>query len=206
MYIPPTFAETNRTELQAFMEQNSFATLVSHDGDQVVANHLPLLLDHAAAPNGRLIGHLARANDQWQHADGQRVLVIFQGPHAYISPRWYEETNVVPTWNYVSLHAYGMLTIIEGDAQTADVLARFVDRYESSLPEPWSAAEADPEFIRSMAKQVVCFHIDIDELEGKFKLGQNHSTDRIQRVVAALKQRSGENEQAIAELMSKFTP
>ena len=102
MYIPPPFAETNRTELHAFMEHNSFATLISYDGDRVVANHLPLLLDRAAAPNGRLIGHLARANKQWQHANGQRVLVIFQGPHAYISPRWYEETNVVPTWNYLS--------------------------------------------------------------------------------------------------------
>lgn len=149
---------------------------------------------------------MARANDQWQHSDGQRVLVIFHGPHAYISPRWYDEDHVVPTWNYVSVHAYGVFTIIQGEGLTVDVLARYVDRYESSLPEPWSIGDAGPEFIRSLAKQVVCFHVDIDRLEGKFKLGQNHSTERIQRVVAALQQRSGENEQAIAELMNKFVP
>ncbi len=205
MYVPPHFAETDTAKLHFVIEQNSFATLISHDGDQTVANHLPLLLDRGPAPCGRLIGHLARANDQWQHADGQCVLAIFHGPHAYISPRWYEEPSVVPTWNYVTVHAYGRLSIIEGEDASLDVLARYVERYESSLPAPWSLSEAGAEFIRKLATQVVCFQVDIDRLEGKFKLSQNHSAQRRQRVVAALQQQAGENEQAIARLMDDLS-
>jgi len=106
MYIQSNFVETDQHKLHDFIERQSFVTLVSNDGGEPVASHLPLLLDRDHGPHGRLIGHMARANPQWQSADNQSVLAIFHGPHAYISPTWYEAVNVVPTWNYVAVHVY----------------------------------------------------------------------------------------------------
>src|SRR5688572_23601686 len=111
MYIPATFAETDRNKLFEFIEQYSFATLVSTSGAEPIASRLPFLFDRQAGPHGRLLGHMARANPQWKTADGTRVLVMFDGPHAYISPTWYESRQVVPTWNYVAVHAYGTLHV-----------------------------------------------------------------------------------------------
>src|SRR5919109_41098 len=113
MYLPPAFNEPNYDKLHPFMEQNSFAMLVSRSAGQLVANHLPMLLDSKCGPHGCLYGHMARANTQWQHAEGTEVLVVFSGPHAYISPTWYEAAHVVPTWNYVAVHAYGMFHAIQ---------------------------------------------------------------------------------------------
>ncbi len=130
MYIPPSFLETDPTKLHDFIEQHSFATLISsHDGEPV-ASHLPLLLDREAGPHGRLIGHMARANSHWQMAGNQRALAIYHGPHAYVSPGWIAAQNVVPTWNYVTVHAHGTLRLIEDRDRLRELLQRTVTLYD----------------------------------------------------------------------------
>src|SRR5262245_45723809 len=107
MYIPAAFAESDQARLHEFIEQNSFGTLVSQGAGRPFASHLPFLLERDAGPRGVLVGHMARANPQWQDAAGQTVLAIFTGPHVYISPSWYEADQVVPTWNFTAVHACG---------------------------------------------------------------------------------------------------
>ncbi len=185
------------------MEEYSFATLVCGGGESLVASHLPLLLDRDAGTHGTLLGHMARANGQWRPAAGQAALAVFSGPHAYISPTWYAAERVVPTWNYVAVHAYGPLHLIEDEAATLALLRRTVDRYESGLPRPWRLEDQPADFIAGLASQIVAFQIPIERLEGKWKLNQNHSSERRARVVAALEEQGGENAMAIARLMTQ---
>src|SRR5687767_5413897 len=116
MYTPAHFAETDLSRLHDAIEAYSFATLVSEHEGELTASHLPLLLNRTAGDQGTLVGHMAKANRQWEQAAGQEVLAIFSGPHAYISPAWYAEERVVPTWNYVAVHAYGRLKLVQESA------------------------------------------------------------------------------------------
>ena len=129
MYIPAAFAETDLTRLHDFIEQNSFGLLVSQVDGLPFASHLPFLLERTAGPHGTLVGHMARANPQWREAGGQTALAIFSGPHAYISPTWYEAEQVVPTWNYTAVHAYGRVQIIEDE----DALLEIVQEVRAGL-------------------------------------------------------------------------
>lgn len=203
MYIPASFRETNLPKLHAFIEQHSFATLVSQQAGQPLASHLPLLLDREAGPQGRLVGHMARANGQWESAEGQRVLAIFHGPHAYISPSWYEAQNVVPTWNYVAVHAYGTLRLIEDAPRLLELLRRTVDLYEAMQPRPWPLQSPEPQFVEGLLGGIVGFEFEIERLEGKWKLSQNHSVERQQKVIAALKASGRADEMQMAGLMEE---
>ena len=138
MYIPAAFAELDLTKLHDFIEQNSFGLLVSQVDGLPFATHLPFLLERTAGPHGTLVGHMARANPQWQEAGGQTALAIFSGPHAYISPTWYEAEQVVPTWNYTAVHAYGRVQIIEDEDALLEIVQRSVRVYEQAMPQPWS--------------------------------------------------------------------
>jgi transcriptional regulator len=204
MYVPPHFANSDLDQLQDAIERYSFALIVSRQGERQTASHLPLLIDRQAGPCGTLWGHFARANSQWREAGGQRVLVVFSGPHAYISPQWYEAERVVPTWNYVAVHAYGRLELVEDAASAVDLLDRMVRHYEAALPRPWNLADQPAEFIQRLAQQIVAFRIPIERLEGKWKLNQNHPQERREKVVAALEARGGPDEQAIARLMREY--
>lgn len=201
MYIPPSFQESDPDKLFDFVEQHSFGLLVSQVHGEAFATHLPLLLDRQRGPRGTLLGHMARANSQWT-AENPAVLAIFSGPHAYISPSWYQSENVVPTWNYVAVHVYGTLQLIESEQAVHRVLRDYVAYYERSLPEPWQAADSDP-YIAKLARAVTAFEVPIDRLEGKWKLGQNHSGERRQKVIDVLSRRGDENSQAIAALMTR---
>jgi transcriptional regulator len=200
VYIPPSFVQTNRAVLHEAIERYSFALLVSGSGADLAANHLPLLLERDSGPHGTLVGHMARANPQWRSASGQPVLVVFSGPHAYISPTWYAAEQVVPTWNYVAVHAHGRLELIEDEVATLEVLQRTVKRYEATQPQPWQLAEQPPEFIAGLARQIVAFRVPIERLEGKWKLNQNHPAERRERVIAALAGQ-GSDADEIAKLM-----
>lgn len=203
MYTPVSFAETDIEKLHAFIERHSFAALVTHDARQSVASHLPLLLERNAQPYGRLIGHVARANSQWEHADGQPALVIFSGPHAYISPSWYEAANVVPTWNYVAVHVYGTMRLEHRHERLLEIVERFVEVYEAGMRQPWTVDSAEPVFIHKLVDATVGFTIDIEQIEGKWKLNQNHDATRRTKVIRALQEVGGENRERIAELMSQ---
>jgi len=200
MYIPPAFQEANLTTLHEFIELHSFGLLVSqHDGSPF-ATHLPFLLDRSSGNLGALVGHVARANPQWEHCLGQQVLAVFSGPHAYISPTWYEAEHVVPTWNYVAVHAYGRVRLVEDQPGLLDIVRRSVEVYERAMPRPWSLGEADT-FAERLLKQIVGFRIEIERLKGKWKLNQNHPVERREKVVRALGERGEENSTAIAALM-----
>src|SRR5205823_4682909 len=200
MYIPAHFAQPDLAALHDAIERYSFATLVSSAGGELTAGHLPLLLDRTGGESRTLLGHMARANTQWREAAGQQVLAIFAGPHAYISPTWYESSQVVPTWNYVAVHAYGRLEFIEGRAEVESLLARMVAVYEASQPQPCRLNEP-AEFVERMLRQIVAFRIPITRLEGIWKLNQNRPAEQRQRVMNVLSQRHDENSQAIADLM-----
>ena len=200
MYNPAHFAVSDLPTLHAAIERYSFALLISQAGGEMTASHLPLLLQRESGPNGTLLGHMARANPQWREAVGQRVLVVFSGPHIYVSPSLYEAKEVVPTWNYVAVHAYGTLELIEDAAQTEDLLRRTIDRYESGRPQPWKLDESE-ELVARLVRQIVAFRIPIERLEGKWKLNQNHPHQRRAKVAAALAACGDENSREIAELM-----
>jgi transcriptional regulator len=204
MYVPAAFAETEPAKLHEFIRRHGFAVLTSHGEGGLFASHLPLILDTVAGPQGSLVGHMARANPQWRDVRGE-VMAVFSGPHAYVSPSWYEEGGTVPTWNYVAVHAYGNFHVVEGRVELLDILRRSVMIYESSRPEPWSFDESAPH-VETMLKAIVGFRIEITRLEGKWKLSQNHPEERRRKVIGALSGRPYQDSKAIANLMEEGLP
>jgi transcriptional regulator len=199
VYIPASFAESDTAKLHEFIRRNSFGVLTSHGEGGLIASHLPLLLDADAGPHGRLLGHMARANPQWRDVRGE-VMAIFSGPHAYVSPSWYEEAGTVPTWNYVAVHVYGVFQVVEERDGLLDILRRSVLTYEGPRPQPWALDESAPH-VATMLKAIVGFRIEVTRLEGKWKLSQNHSEERRRKVIRALEVRHDEDSREIARLM-----
>lgn len=190
MYIPKHFREETIEVLHEFMREYSFATLVTQQDGIPLANHFPFLLDTERGPRGTLQGHMARANVQWRTFDETReALVIFQGPHAYVSPSWYrdEVELAVPTWNYSVVHAYGLPRLIEDPAQLYAILQATIQANEAQFEKPWSLQMAD-EHLQAKLRAIIGFEIQITRLEGKFKLSQNRSEGDQTRVAAALKE------------------
>jgi len=200
MHVPAVFAETNLAKLHDLMEQHSFALLITQVDGQPFATHLPILLERSSGQFGSLMGHMAAANAQWKQAAGQTSLAIFSGPHAYVSPTWYEAEQVVPTWNYVAVHAYGRIEIIDERNSLLEILRRSVQFYEQNLPRPWSFDDSS-QFTERMLRQIVGFRIAIEKIEGKWKMNQNHPVERRKKVVRALRERGDENALGVAELM-----
>ena len=199
MYIPAAFRETDTARMHEFMCEHSFALLTTHSERGLVASHLPLLVDATRGPLGTLAGHFAKANDQVADAETES-LAVFSGPHAYISPTWYATPNTVPTWNYVAVHAYGVLRLVEDKDHTARLLEKMVEKYEGSRSPSWPF-DAGTDFHHKLLDGIVGFEIEITRLDGKWKLNQNHPAERRQRVIAALKEADGENNRAVATLM-----
>ena len=206
MYIPSAFAETDQIILHQFMEQHSFATLITHRENEPFASHLPLLLDRNMGNQGHLLGHFAKANPQSKTPRHEEVLAIFHGPHAYISPTWYEAANTVPTWNYQAVHVYGRYTAIDDPEELKAVIEKTVTFYEAPEKTPWSMQNADPDFIDQLLQGIVGFQIEIERIEGKFKLSQNHPVERREKVIKALKEQRHDDSQAIAALMQSQLP
>jgi transcriptional regulator len=200
MYVPPHFAESDPAKLYDFIERNSFGLLVSQVGGVPFVSHLPFLLDRSAGPHGTLLGHVARANPHWQDLAGQTALAVFSGPHAYISPTWYGAENVVPTWNYVTVHAYGRATVIEDRPALLDIVRRSVTYYESSMSRPWTLDDSSP-FMGRMLGRIVGFCIEIERLEGKWKLNQNHPAERRKQVADILQEQGRDDARAVAALI-----
>jgi transcriptional regulator len=191
MYIPAAFRVEDTAALHELMRRYSFATLVTA-AEEPFITHLPLLVNEDGA-KGTLVGHFARPNPHWQLDHAQRDSVaIFQGPHAYISPAWYRSGSpAVPTWNYVTVHAWGKLSLISDPAEVGVVLARMVEVYDTE-PAPWKEA-LSREMMDKLIASVVAFRMPIARLEGKFKLGQNRAAADQAGPIEAL-QVSGEAE------------
>lgn len=209
MYIPKLYEVTDSAVIEAFIQAHAFAILVSTGADGApVATHLPLEL--VVKPQGErreryLQGHLARPNPQWRGLNPtQSVLAIFHGPHAYISPRWYDHPNV-PTWNYLTVHVYGRPRLIEDRDELYGLLKRLVDRYEaqSGATPPYQLETQPPRVVQQM-NGVVGLEIKIERLEAQFKLSQNRNPADFANIIAHLHQRDEALSQGVAEAMMRL--
>ena len=201
LYIPPHFRKDDPDTLYAFIEQHAFGTLVSTGTRGLHVSHIPFLPEREGG-RVRLLGHVARGNAQWEALEGaDHVLAIFNGPHAYVSPGWYQNHPSVPTWNYAVVHAHGKARLMD-EAQLHDLVVRLSNTYEAGRPKPWKATELPADFVGNLLKAIVGFEIEVERLEGKFKLSQNRPAE-IPRVIGALE---AEGEADTAALMRSHPP
>jgi transcriptional regulator len=205
MYTPSSFKVDDREVLISFMRQYSFATLITHDGNQSHAIHVPVLVRSTNDTSNTLFVHLARANPQCKLLEvGYESLIIFTGPHAYISPAWYKVQPSVPTWNYTAVHAYGTARQITDDAEFIQLLSELVEFYEAPRGDDRWDATMPQEYQAKMMQAIAGFEIKIDRIEGKFKLNQNRSMEDIQSVIEALSSSPHENDRETARMMTKI--
>jgi len=201
MYVPRHFSIDDQQAMIDFMRRNSFALLTTCADGGPFVSHLPLL--HVdGGPHGRLVGHMARANPQWRHfASGKPALVVFWGPHAYISPSWYDTQNQVPTWNYQTVHAYGSARIVEAQDEVLATLRTLADTFESGFDAPWRMDGLPDGLAAGLTRGIVAFEISIERLEGKAKLSQNKSVKDRQNAAEKLEALGGEDNLRTAALM-----
>lgn len=200
MYIP----EFNRIEDQAdtiaFMRANPFAILVTNNDDTPFATHLPVIVAEAG---GQIMvrAHVAKANPHWKMLEQKDSLMIFDGPHAYISPALYEIRKSVPTWNYATVHAYGRGKILPGDSDKHQVLAELISQFDSSYLDQWNSF--DEQYRSRMLNHIVAFEIGVTRLETKFKLSQNRTKAEQENVIQALGATPDPAISGVADLMRK---
>jgi len=200
MYLPKAFAVEDTVRPQDFMEQYNFAILVTQRDGELMASHIPLVLDRSPAPYGILRGHLAIGDPQVKDLEaGAQAIVVFQGPHAYVSPSWYVEPQNVPTWNYAVVHAYGVSKILERVALIA-LLKDLTAKHERGFGRPW---DFDPgeSWIQKLLPAIAGFEIRIDKLQGKFKLNQNRAANDRAGVIEKLSASDDATERAVASLL-----
>ena len=206
MYVPDPFALHDRAAIAGLLRRHGFALLVTAAGGAPQANHLPFLYDPGRGPKGTLTAHLARANPQAAElerlaAEGGQALVVFQGPHAYVSPRWYGAGSAVPTWNYLAVHAYGTPEIVAEPACVRAVLERLVAVHESGLAEPWSLDSQKDTYVAAMIRGILAFEIPVARLDAKAKLNQSKPAEARLAAAAALRETGGGQAQELAALM-----
>ena len=200
MHIIKYFREEDRGKIRDFIRQNDFATLVVYDGEKPVASHL-LMEVIEDGENLRINGHMSRANPLWKMFEkNSQVLVIFQGPHTYISPTWYNHINV-PTWNYQSVHIYGKPRLVTEKTETYGILKRLTDRYETTTP--YSLETLPQDFVEKEMRGVAAFRIDVTEIEANYKLSQNRDEESYRNIVAHLEKRTDDDSHEIAEAMKQ---
>ena len=204
MYQPAAFRETRLEVLHDFIQAHPFASVIVHGDDGLVADHLPLRLTSAY-----LQGHVAAANDLAQR-DGAAVLVLFHGPHGYISPGWYPSKSQtgreVPTWNYAVVQVHGRLRVIDDAGWKRAFLQGLTAQHEASMAQPWSIDEAPPDYIAALLGAIHGIEISIERIEGKFKLGQNKTDANRRGVIDGLRQRALPVDAALAQMTAQTLP
>jgi len=184
MYNSKPHQENDRERLHQHMLDTRLAVLVSQGAQGLLATHLPVLLDADEGGFGTVYGHLARANRQWQDLEqGGEALLVFPGADAYVSPAYYpskaENPKVVPTWNYLAVHAYGPVEVIHEAAPLLNIVSRLTDRHEQGRSEPWKVADAPRDYLEGMLRAIVGIRLPIARLQGARKLSQNRSAQDI---------------------------
>lgn len=205
MYIPPAFRDDDKESLRATIRAARLATLVTATAEGLLATPLPLLLDESEGEHGTIYGHVAKANPQWRAPVLGEGLAIFMGPDAYVTPAWYqtkqETGKVVPTWNYVAIHAYGPVEFFEDADRLLEVVTRLTNLHEGGRASPWSVSDAPPDFIQSQLKGIVGLRMPVARLEGKRKMSQNrNATDRA-GVASGLAASDRPSDRAVAPLI-----
>lgn len=206
MHIPKYYREEDTTKIIQFLKQNNFPALVSYDGVKLIATHTPVEViqtesgeQRAEGVGLKILGHMSRANAQWKSFGEQEVLLIFQGAHTYISPRWYNHVNV-PTWNYMMVHVYGKVRILEGEAVYA-LLSRLVKNHESSTGYDLESLPED--FVQKEIKGVVGFEVQVTRIDAAYKLSQNRDDESYGNIVSELEKRGDEDSRKVAEEMKR---
>ena len=200
MYIPNINKMADKTKIIDFMKRFSFATIITSKNDFPIATHLPFVIKEE---NDKLFlfSHVAKQNEQWKHIEDSKVLVIFSEPHAYISPTNYEKDVNVPTWNYISVHAYGKGQLITRQEDVISLLESTIDNYEASYREQWNRL---PEKYRSgQMMGIVGFKIEVTAIEAKEKLSQNKTLTEQQKIIDTLSVSKDTNERITAEYMKQ---
>jgi transcriptional regulator len=207
MYIPKFF-EGSEPAGREIMNTHSWALLMTAGEDGApVATHLSLLWQDDGTPHGSLIGHMARANPHWKlFARGPESLALFWGPHAYVSPTWYTPGAKVPTWNYVTVHAYGRPEIVEETKGALEVLAKLAATYEGTDDGAWGLGRLPPGNAEAQTKGIVAFRMKLSRLETKLKLSQNRDMEDRRRVIARLEASDDQDAQATADWMKRVLP
>ncbi|PBC02639.1 FMN-binding negative transcriptional regulator [Mesorhizobium sp. WSM3860] len=179
MYIPPAFRDDDHESLMATIRAARLATLATATAEGPLATPLPLLLNESEGEHGTIYGHVAKANPQWRAPVLGDGLAIFMGPDAYVTPAWYqtkqETGKVVPTWNYLAVHAYGPIEFFEDADRLLEIVTRLTNLHEGGRPSPWSVSDAPPDFIQAQLKGIVGLRMPITRLDGKRKMSQNRN-------------------------------
>ncbi len=203
MYTSKDFAEDNPDVLFDVIEANNLGLLITTDDDGATATHLPFSVDRMAGDQGALQCHMAKANPAWRSFEtGEEVLCVFSGPHAYVSPTWYESAPMVPTWNYVAAHVYGVPKILETPDENQALLARLADGHEAVLGTDWRVHDLPQAYLDGMLKGIVGFEIPIFRIDGKFKMSQNRKPADRAGVIAGLRGQGDPGAAAVAEIMA----
>ncbi len=207
MYSPPAFQEKDVAQVFEHIRAARLANFITATNGGLMATPLPLFLDETEGANGVLYGHLALANPQWKTPCMGDALAIFMGPDAYVSPSWYqtkrETEKVVPTWNYVTVHAYGAVEFFQNTARLLDVVKKLTLLHENKRPEPWAVSDAPETYIQSQLKGIVGLRITISRLEGKRKMSQNRSLEDRAGVSEGLAASDNMNDQIASRLIPR---
>ncbi len=200
MYIPKQYLGEDRKDAIAFMKRFNFASMVTVIDDVPVATHLPFVVSER---EDQIIisSHLAKANEHGKHINSKENLIIFSEPHAYVSPKHYNKLQNVPTWNYMSVHAYGKANLIEEPAEVIRVLETMIDSFEAAYRKQWESLS--PDYKSKMANGIVAFEIVVDRIQFKEKLSQNKARDEQDRIIESFEKSDSGSEQMIAEYMKK---
>ena len=200
MYIPNYYNNTDINEAISFMQRFNFATIITSDNGKPIATHLPFVISKRN-DNIILTSHFAKANHQAEDFQTKKILTIFTEPHAYISPKFYTKKENVPTWNYLAVHTYGTAKIIEKEADVFRVLEEMIENFEAAYKKQWD--ELSFQYKSRMAKGIVAFEIEVDELQFSKKLSQNKTAVEKEKIIDNFSSSQNENEKVIAELMDK---
>ena len=211
MYTPRAFAIEELSQLHELILATRLAILVSHGESGLQASHVPVLLHCEQGEYGTLYGHLARANPQWKDLrDGAEAMLIFAGADAYVSPGFYpskaEHGKVVPTWNYVTVHAYGRPQIVEDTQGALDVLAKLAAAYEGADASSWGLDRLPPGNAEAQTRGIVAFRMPLARLQTKIKLSQNREMADRQRVIAKLEESDSQDARGTARWMKRVLP
>ena len=197
MYIPKLYREEDREKILEFLRQNNFPALVTYDGEKPIATHLPVEVIQAKDGALTVFGHMSRANPQWKSFGEQDVLLIFQGAHTYISPRWYDHVNV-PTWNYMIAHLYGKVRVVEGEALYS-LMSRLVQKHE--VQTSYSLEGLPEDFVKKEMKGIVGFAVDVMRVDASYKLSQNRNEKDHENIIRELEGRGDEYSIGVAKAM-----
>ncbi|HMZ43325.1 MAG TPA: FMN-binding negative transcriptional regulator [Anaerolineales bacterium] len=199
MHIPKLYREEDRELIVEFLKQNNFPALVTFDGEKPIATHLPVEITQTETAGLTIYSHMSKANPQWKSFGGQEVLLIFQGAHTYISPRWYNHVNV-PTWNYMMVHVYGKVRIVEGD-ELYSLLGRLVRQHE--VDSNYRLESLPQDFVKKEMNGTVGFVVDVTRMDAGYKLSQNRNDEDHANIIRELEGRGDLNSMEVAEEMRK---